>query len=1119
MVLQELPQDTVRLIKSTQVITTPVSLVKELLENSVDAGATSVTIRLEKYGFGLVEVRDNGSGIEEEDVKFIAKPHFTSKIESFADLASLSTYGFRGEALSSLCAVAEVSITTKTKDSMMGLTYTFHHTGTVTSKKPAAAPNGTSIMARNLFKNLPVRKQYYSSSKRQKEELKKVEDLVLAFTLAAPAVHLSLSHDKVTLIQKSSVKNTREVLMSTFPAVYKELVLREKNIEDIHIEMYLPSSGPVENPSLSRTTPDRFFVLVNHRPVVHKSIEKVVKAFYSQKVQGSHGRYPMGVVTLSVPPASVDVNLEPNKTKILLRNESQVLEAVQEILSELYGPLEQHPKKPNDDMTSDRTEITCTFGGFKEDSQMPEENVFNAENLENEDSFVGININRGAPVCNGKSGAGHTKQTSVGSDGRGKASSGTMRDSQKCGSTLEKDVFRKPFQVRPVEKEQKSISASNKTLTCSTQLTLNYRNELEEPCHSKKDNAVCASTPKDSTDVGFPSISESSIASDDDFDDFLRENDLSAIKGCEKEISGIEPLPLSCIAEVCGSGCAKENNAPVEQNCRDALSKSNFDNGKLHESFTGSDGVPVYKIPPLLPIEGTESEPVSDKSEEFSKQGRDLSSKESLEDISPLHSDLRNIHNEKSRGPEEERKGIVGGAWSRGMPLQGKDIQTVQVVSAATLGSKLGSAQDAARRAKRHVPQEAGGVSPTPPKKTKINSLAPAEYDHSQGTPMKKPSSPFILFARDIRRQVLREHPGADFAFVAKEMADRWKTLDADSKNHYRDLAKAEADKYHMQIKQIKESRARSGCSPSPRGCTSAGSLDRYIAPHTPYIKSKGKVIQQQPFRGDKPWLQHRKDVRCSLDTIRAKLSKRTCAKNIKNTSDSLTILGQVTSNGGWVCMQGSEIVALNVYRVYEVVLYNNLLKTFKLSMKPLDTSVPFNASTVGMENWAALLKLSRELVPDRNFYWVTDQRLLANGFHVALFPGATASVTISHGEVTQMADTVKFYGIIDLKEILSLLAASPLASLQQTRPVKLRHWIKEEAVRLVRSAPNILRREDVLEKVKSLHLLRSGTEEVKQLPTDLKCIHGRPLCTKLYSLEDLPSRAQKRTKISKEII
>ena len=168
-------------------------------------------------------------------------------------------------------------------------------------------------------------------------------------------------------------------------------------------------------------------------------------------------------------------------------------------------------------------------------------------------------------------------------------------------------------------------------------------------------------------------------------------------------------------------------------------------------------------------------------------------------------------------------------------------VQTVQLVSTATLGTKFVSAQDAGRRAKRHIPsREAGSVSSTPSKKTKINSLAPADYDHTQGTPMKKPSSPFILFARDIRRQgetylgtskpmtidffchissasiifsfynplhvwilvtVLCEHPGADFAFVAKEMADRWKTLDADSKNHYREQAKAEADAYHMQMK------------------------------------------------------------------------------------------------------------------------------------------------------------------------------------------------------------------------------------------------------------------------------------------------------------------------------
>ena len=116
----------------------------------------------------------------------------------------------------------------------------------------------------------------------------------------------------------------------------------------------------------------------------------------------------------------------------------------------------------------------------------------------------------------------------------------------------------------------------------------------------------------------------------------------------------------------------------------------------------------------------------------------------------------------------------------------------------------------------------------------------------------------------------------------------------------------------------------------------------RFIAPLTPYIKNKKKVIQEDPYVADKPWLKHKKEIRCSLDIIKNKLRKRCPVKNYSD--NTLTMLGQVISSGGWVCVQGSNIIAINVYRIYEVILTKDLLKTFKMSMKPLDDTIPFNA-------------------------------------------------------------------------------------------------------------------------------------------------------------------------------
>lgn len=116
----------------------------------------------------------------------------------------------------------------------------------------------------------------------------------------------------------------------------------------------------------------------------------------------------------------------------------------------------------------------------------------------------------------------------------------------------------------------------------------------------------------------------------------------------------------------------------------------------------------------------------------------------------------------------------------------------------------------------------------------------------------------------------------------------------------------------------------------------------RYIAPLTPCIgRNKEKVIQQQPLVSHRPWLQHSKEVRCSLDIIKNKIKKRSYKKS---NADDLTILGRLTAYGGWVCAQGSDIMALNVYRVYEIVLNNNLMRTFELAKKPLKDPIPFNS-------------------------------------------------------------------------------------------------------------------------------------------------------------------------------
>ncbi|KAK4323866.1 hypothetical protein Pmani_005503 [Petrolisthes manimaculis] len=1005
--LQSLPQDTIRLIKSTQVITTPGSIVKELVENALDAGAKSITIRMENHGFSLLEVRDNGVGIKNEDVKFIAKPHYTSKISSFSDLASLTTYGFRGEALASLCAVSDCCVITKTPLDSMAHTYTFDHQGNVAKFKPAAAPNGTTVSVSNLFKNIPVRRQYYTNTKRRKEELKKVQDIVMALSLAAPATHFTLSHDKNCIIQKSPAQDLRGAVMNSFPTVFKYMVKKERHIDDFpgRIVLYLPSPGCCGNPNLTRTTSDRLFILINQRPVTHKSIEKMVKGLFSQGSEDCHSRYPVGVVALTVPSDALDVNLEPNKTKMYLKDEDVILETLKEILCSLY-PVKKMSGGEEALTESVDTDITCTLA---------------------------------------------------------------------CITQPQKETLSGSASERPLK--QKIIK------------------EWE-----KNDNLHCLASEKLLTRVDHLPADTKIIGRNENY---RSNNDKET---SIQDMSGIEPLPPSR-----------------------SISRSDQDGNKLHESVIGSDGIPVFKIAPL-PTSNTKfvqdlekhkenmiAEQSMEEGEENINTGENTSewSKEVIS--GGPHSDKKSVFQNKLQTTPcgkalesynykpEENNTVGGGSWSRGLPMNGKNIQTVQIVNAITAGAKTRLCQSESDPKKRSTSETLDESVSKPSKRTKVNSLGPASFDYIYGKPIKKPSSPFILFSRNIRTQVLSEHPGADFAFIAQQMAARWKALGREEKLHYNNLAKAESEKYQEQIKKLQEGRGLSSSQKVSlhKGHMTKGTLDRYVAPVTPRLdRNSGKTKGKPSIVLERPWLEHSKEVSITLNSIRKRLKR----KQLQPSCDTaFHLLGSLTvTEGGWICLQDEKIYALNIYRVYEKVLVHTLLDTFSLPLKILSDAIPFNDSSLGLDNWKTLLQLSREPYRDRNFQTVTDPRLIKNGFKVALYLGSNDDIT--HGEVTHMTPAVGFIGIKDMKEILDLIASASNDSVYLSRPLKIQHWIKGESVRMIRSGPNIVQRDDVLEKLRKWRDIRQNLEGQDDLLWEKEtCIHNKPMLTQLYCLDSLP--------------
>ncbi|KAL5007899.1 hypothetical protein ScPMuIL_016705 [Solemya velum] len=350
--LKQLPSSTVRLIGSTQVIVSVFSVVKELVENALDANATSIDIKLDNYGLDKVEIKDNGDGIDSADVPLATKRFFTSKIALFTDLLQLSSYGFRGEALGSLCSVADVTITTRTAKDFVSLVYTFDNQGEIAGTHPSHLGKGTSVSASKLFGKLPVRRQYYNNIKKKKDELKKIEDLVMAFGIIQPGVRLTLRNDKDLIWQKNALSDVETAFSYILGRnLMSQMVTEEFTVDPkIHVKLLIPQAES-DVQLTSRSTSDRLFIFVNKRPVTLKSIEKEIKEGYVVNHKCGNVRCPVGFVSLTVPAFFVDFNVDPNKTMVGINDDYKY-----HIQDKLYNTLQKLYYDKNDVVEASSTE-------------------------------------------------------------------------------------------------------------------------------------------------------------------------------------------------------------------------------------------------------------------------------------------------------------------------------------------------------------------------------------------------------------------------------------------------------------------------------------------------------------------------------------------------------------------------------------------------------------------------------------------------------------------------------------------------------------------------------------------------------------------------------------------
>lgn len=293
----------------------PSSIVKELIENSLDAGALHLDVTVQQGGIRLVQIRDDGCGIEMEDLSLALVQHATSKINSLEDLESVTSLGFRGEALSSIAAIARLEIVSRTA--------TAAHAWRINSENstptPAVHPIGTTITVRDLFYNIPARRKFLRS---ERTEFSHIDSLVKAQALARPEVALRLNHNDRELWQTRSALSRIEQeqrLVTLLGTAFLEhaLFLEQETME-------LRLSGWISVPAFSRAQSDMQFFYVNRRLARDRVAIHAIHQAYADLLY--HGRYPTYVLFLAIDPKSVDVNVHPNKHEVRFRDSRMVHE-------------------------------------------------------------------------------------------------------------------------------------------------------------------------------------------------------------------------------------------------------------------------------------------------------------------------------------------------------------------------------------------------------------------------------------------------------------------------------------------------------------------------------------------------------------------------------------------------------------------------------------------------------------------------------------------------------------------------------------------------------------------------------------------------------------------------
>lgn len=324
--IAELPPEVVERIAAGEVIERPASVARELIENALDAGATAIRVELREGGIRLLRVADDGRGIPADQLALACRPHTTSKVRALADLERIATLGFRGEALASIAAVAELEIASASDESGLAHTRTLHPAG-VADEGTAARPRGTTATVRNLFLTVPARRALLAGPRR---EAARAAAVVRAYALIHPAVRFALVMDGRLIFQTpgaSLAETVARLYGADLAAVL--LPIGPLTVEGVAI------TGAIATRTFSQPSRDHVHVAVNGRPVANRALLAAVEAGYRPLLR--KGRHPVLIVTLAAPAAALDVNVHPAKAEVLLRAEPAIAAALRERIHHTLG--------------------------------------------------------------------------------------------------------------------------------------------------------------------------------------------------------------------------------------------------------------------------------------------------------------------------------------------------------------------------------------------------------------------------------------------------------------------------------------------------------------------------------------------------------------------------------------------------------------------------------------------------------------------------------------------------------------------------------------------------------------------------------------------------------------